>query len=207
MKKKILVVIDVQNDFITGALHNDEAKSKVPAIVEEIKNFDGDAIFATMDTHDEDYMETKEGQRLPAPHCIEYTDGWQIEPTVLKALKEKAAELLDRKFEAQFKEETRNDNDGAGLYIVEKHTFGYDDWSDLVNDTLDIDNLYLDTDELEIVVIGFDTEYCVISNVFGLKAAFPNARIIVKKSCIAGADKDAAQKALDVMATCHIDII
>ena len=204
---KILVVVDVQNDFITGALKNDEALSKVPAIVEEIKNFDGDAIFATLDTHDEDYMKTKEGQRLPVPHCIEYTDGWRIEPTVQKALRDKSVEILDRKFESQFYRETRDENDGSGLYVVEKHTFGYDNWSDLLNDTLDIDNLYLDTDELEITVVGFDTEYCVISNVFGLKAAFPNARIIVKKSCIAGADAVAAQKALDVMATCHIDII
>ena len=207
MKKKILVVIDVQNDFITGALHNDEAQAKVPAIVEEINKFDGDAIFATMDTHDEHYMETKEGQRLPVPHCIEYTDGWRLEPTVQKALRDKSAELLDRKFEAQFYRETRDENDGAGLYVVEKHTFGYDGWADLLNNTLDIDNLYLDTDELEIEVIGFDTEYCVIANVFGLKAAFPDARIIVKKSCIAGADATAAQKALEVMATCHIDII
>ena len=76
--KKILVAIDVQNDFITGALRNTEAIKKVPNIVKKIREFDGEAIIYTMDTHFEDYMDTREGQNLPVPHCIKGTDGWKI---------------------------------------------------------------------------------------------------------------------------------
>ena len=68
--KKILIVIDVQNDFITGSLRNEEAIKKVPNIVKKINEFDGDAIFYTMDTHHENYLETNEGKKLPVTHCV-----------------------------------------------------------------------------------------------------------------------------------------
>ena len=89
-KKKILVVIDVQNDFITDALRNEEAIKAVPNIVKKIREFKGDAIFYTMDTHQEDYLETNEGNRLPVVHCVEGTKGWEIEPNVKAALNDAA---------------------------------------------------------------------------------------------------------------------
>lgn len=83
--KKALIVVDMQNDFITGALANTEGQKIVPAIAELVKNFDGD-IIVTRDTHYEDYMNTQEGKRLPVPHCIENTEGWNIVPEIQAAL-------------------------------------------------------------------------------------------------------------------------
>lgn len=74
---KILVVVDMQNDFIDGALGTPEAQAIVPYIKELIENFDGKVYF-TRDTHFEGYMETQEGRNLPVPHCIKESDGWQI---------------------------------------------------------------------------------------------------------------------------------
>ena len=75
--KKILVVVDMQNDFIDGALGTPEAVAIVPYVKKLIEGFDGKVYF-TRDTHFENYMETQEGEKLPVPHCIKGTDGWQI---------------------------------------------------------------------------------------------------------------------------------
>ena len=74
---KLLIVVDMQNDFIDGALGSKEAVAIVPYVKEVIENFDGKVLF-TRDTHFENYMQTQEGANLPVPHCIKGTDGWQI---------------------------------------------------------------------------------------------------------------------------------
>ena len=75
--KKILVVVDMQNDFIDGALGTPEAVAIVPYVKEKIESFDGEVLF-TRDTHAENYMDTQEGRNLPVPHCIKGTAGWEI---------------------------------------------------------------------------------------------------------------------------------
>ena len=77
--QNILLVIDMQNDFIDGALGTPEAVAIVPNVREKIRSFDGTVLF-TRDTHGENYMETQEGKNLPVPHCIRGTEGWQIRP-------------------------------------------------------------------------------------------------------------------------------
>lgn len=79
---KYLVVVDMQKDFIDGALGTKEAQAIVPAVKKYIENFDGEIIF-TRDTHTEEYMTTQEGKNLPVPHCIEGTEGWQIAKELL----------------------------------------------------------------------------------------------------------------------------
>ncbi len=74
---KYLIVVDMQNDFITGSLGSEMARVIVPNVVQKVKNFDGRVIF-TRDTHFTDYMSTQEGKNLPVEHCIKDTDGWQI---------------------------------------------------------------------------------------------------------------------------------
>ena len=74
---KILIVVDMQNDFIDGALGSAEAVAIVPYVKALIESFDGKVLF-TRDTHFENYMQTQEGKNLPVPHCIKGTDGWQI---------------------------------------------------------------------------------------------------------------------------------
>ena len=82
----ILVVIDMQNDFIDGALGTPEAEAIVPNVVDKVKNFNG-LVLATRDTHGEDYLQTQEGRMLPVEHCIRGTYGWEI--------REEIAELLE----------------------------------------------------------------------------------------------------------------
>jgi nicotinamidase/pyrazinamidase len=96
--RKILVVVDMQNDFIDAALGTPEAVAIVDAVKEKIGSYPAEDIIATMDTHGENYMESQEGQNLPVMHCIKGTDGWKIRPDI--------AELLE------------------GAKIYEKPTFG-----------------------------------------------------------------------------------
>lgn len=77
----VLVVVDMQKDFIDGALGTKEAQAIVPRVVEKIENFDG-RVIATRDTHGENYLQTAEGKKLPVVHCIQGTDGWQLHPDV-----------------------------------------------------------------------------------------------------------------------------
>lgn len=86
--RRILIVVDMQNDFVNGALGSDEAVAIVDHVVNKINEFEGE-IIATYDTHQENYMETREGKYLPVPHCIENTEGWQLNDKVEKALNNK----------------------------------------------------------------------------------------------------------------------
>ena len=74
---KCLIVVDMQNDFITGSLGSKAAEAIVLQVVQKVQSFDGMVIF-TRDTHTDDYLQTREGKKLPVKHCIKGTDGWQI---------------------------------------------------------------------------------------------------------------------------------
>lgn len=93
--KKFLIVVDMQNDFVDGALGTKEAVSIVPDVVNKIHTFDG-SIFATLDTHFENYMETSEGKKLPVPHCIRGTKGWELNPDVTAALEKKGYTAVEK---------------------------------------------------------------------------------------------------------------
>lgn len=86
--KHILVVVDMQKDFVDGALGTADAAAIVENAAQKIRNFDGD-IFVTFDTHFANYMDTAEGAKLPVRHCIKGTAGWELNETVAKALAEK----------------------------------------------------------------------------------------------------------------------
>ena len=177
--KKILVAIDVQNDFITGALRNTEAIKKVPNIVKKIREFDGEAIIYTMDTHFEDYMDTREGQNLPVPHCIKGTDGWKIQGEV-------NSELISAKLR------------GVKIFEIQKPTFG------ALNLPNDIKTIVGD-EEFEIEFVGFCTDICVISNILITKAAFyEKANVVVDSNCCAGVTKEKHEAALEAMRSCQI---
>ena len=180
--RKVLAVIDVQNDFITGSLRNEEAIKKVPNIVKKIRNFKGDAIFYTMDTHQENYMETNEGKKLPVVHCVKGTEGWEIEPNVKAALRD--AELRNIK-----------------VTCIEKPTFGS---YDLVEEIKRV-SLWAN---LDIEFVGFCTDICVVSNALMVKAAFyDRATIKVVENCCAGVTPESHQAALTTMKMCQIDVI
>ena len=96
--RKLLIVIDMQNDFIDAALGTKEAEAIVESVKAKIRSFPAENVIATMDTHSGNYLETQEGTYLPVPHCIKGSEGWQIRPDI--------AELLE------------------GAKIYEKPTFG-----------------------------------------------------------------------------------
>ena len=93
--KKVLIVIDMQKDFVDGALANPDAQSITEKIAAYVSAYDGDVI-ATRDTHGKDYMQTAEGKKLPVPHCVQGTDGWEIVPNIATALAQKNARILDK---------------------------------------------------------------------------------------------------------------
>lgn len=86
--RKVLIVIDMQNDFIDAALGTKEAAAIVDAVKGKIRSYPSENIIATMDTHYDNYMETQEGKYLPVPHCIKGTDGWKIRPEIAELLKD-----------------------------------------------------------------------------------------------------------------------
>lgn len=105
--KRFLIVVDMQNDFVSGSLGTKEAQAIVPGVVAKIDGFDG-TVIATRDTHFEDYLNTAEGKKLPVEHCIKGTWGWQIEDSVAAAL------------------------DRAGAGIIDKYTFGSTELPELI---------------------------------------------------------------------------
>lgn len=94
--KHILVVVDIQKDFVDGALGTAEAVAMVGNAAEKIRAFDGE-IFVTYDTHFADYMETAEGAKLPVPHCIKGTDGWELDAAITAALDGKAYTAVEKR--------------------------------------------------------------------------------------------------------------
>lgn len=93
--KKVLIVVDMQKDFVDGALGSNEAVKIVENVVNKIKVFEGD-IIVTYDTHHENYMDTREGKNLPVPHCIKGTDGWNLDAKVQAALDQKTYKIIEK---------------------------------------------------------------------------------------------------------------
>lgn len=173
---KMLIVIDMQNDFIYDALENNEGKMIVENVKNKIKKYkeNKDIVVFTKDTHNQDYLKTLEGKKLPVSHCIKGTLGWEI----INELKE---------FE----------NDSV---IIEKNTFGYNKWDSLLNELEKTNNI------VEIELCGVCTDICVVSNALIIRGARPNTIISVDKSCTAGTTIENYNSALKVMSSCQIDI-
>lgn len=93
--KRFLIAVDLQKDFVDGALGTKEAAAIVEPAAEKIRSFDG-TVIATLDTHGEDYLETQEGRKLPVRHCIAGTDGWRFADRIADAIREKNAISLEK---------------------------------------------------------------------------------------------------------------
>ena len=93
--KHLLIVVDIQKDFVNGALGTAEAVAMVDHAARKIRGFQGD-IFVTYDTHFENYMETAEGGKLPVPHCIKGTPGWELDATITEALIGKSCTKVEK---------------------------------------------------------------------------------------------------------------
>lgn len=172
VKRKLLVVVDMQNDFVTGSLGFEKAKQVVPRIVEKIISAKKDPSFkilVTQDTHPSHYLQTREGGILPVNHCIKGTEGWTIDGAVQEAL------------------------DGAAYLVLEKPSFGLD--SEAMIRLKNEMGIELD----EIHVCGLVSNICVISNAVVMQANFPEATLYVDALATASFDDRLNEAALDVL--------
>ena len=183
---KLLVIVDMQNDFIDGTLGSEAARAIVPNVVKKIKEADSDTlIIFTKDTHFSDYEDTLEGKLLPVRHCLYNSDGWFINNDITSAQLTCGIEIKD----AEFKENN----------TIIKTTFG----STLLMNFLTREGHNFD----EIEFCGLCSDICVVSNVLMARAALPDMLITVDSSCCAGTTSEAHNAALTVMRSCQINVI
>lgn len=176
---KILLVIDMQRDFIDGALGTKEAAAIVPNVVEKIKNFEG-KVFYTRDTHGKNYLDTQEGRKLPVIHCVRGTKGWELHPAIQEL----------------------NPED-----VIDKPTFGSVDLGYALGE-YEKDLEVTDDEQIEsVTLVGLCTDICVISNAIIMKALFPEIPVIVDASCCAGVTPESHKNALEAMKMCQIEIV
>ena len=192
---KAVVFVDVQNDFVKGgalayAYPEKSNTEKIIAFAQDCRA-KGYALYATQDTHDDDYMNTLEGKKLPVPHCIKGMLGHEV------------IDLLHK------------DVDGNVIIqygrMIEKNTFGSFDL---------VEKIYIDfghEDDYssgeygepleEIILCGYCTSICIASNALMLRASRPNTKIAVRADLCGAVDKESHEAALRVMRNCQIDIV
>lgn len=95
MGMKYLIVVDMQKDFVDGALGTKEAQAILPAVTDKVKNFEGTVIY-TKDTHFADYLSTQEGKYLPVEHCIKDTEGWQLAAPLQELCKKNGSKVYEK---------------------------------------------------------------------------------------------------------------
>ena len=179
----LLIVVDMQRDFVSGALGSEQARAIVPAVCARIRqaHAEGTQVLFTLDTHGEDYLSTREGRFLPVPHCISGTVGWTLEPAV-------AAECTH------------------GMASFEKPTFGSTELAHHVAQ-LALSQSAPDGRGMTIELCGVCTDICVVSNALLLKAALPEADFIVQAALCAGVTPQKHEAALETMRSCQIQVV
>lgn len=174
---RILVVVDMQNDFIDMALGTKGAVAIVPNVVKKITEDEWDKIYVTYDTHGENYMETSEGRNLPVPHCIKGSRGWELNEKVENALQAVSCPVVK----------------------VEKPTFGSVRLAEMVGEDLA-------KEECSVMLVGLCTDICVVSNALLLKANYPEMPIALDSSCVAAVTPETNEAALKTMTMCQIQV-
>lgn len=190
---KAVVLIDVQNDFVTDALGSEWAQSVVPKIVEfatKVSSSPDYHLFATRDTHSDAYLDTLEGKKLPVKHCVRDTEGWQLVPGLRSLISE--SDIDDKE---SFMSCYRADGTCRDLVdLIEQRR-----WERKVK--------CADAEPIEeIIVCGFVTSICVISNALRLRGAYPDVPITVFEDLCADIDKESHEAALRVMRNCQIEV-
>ena len=188
---KILVVVDFQNDFVSQKLGFAGAEKLDAGIAAKIRECDekGDFIIETRDTHNENYLRTREGKHLPVEHCLYGTEGWDTYGETGELLKE----IEERQ--------------GFRYRRINKVTFGCSP-SDMIDmmDWIRMNEVKLEDVE-EIEFVGLVSNICVISNICVFQGAFPNAQIWADKALIASFDAKAHAAVLEVMASLQVNLI
>jgi len=182
MKQRILVVVDMQKDFITGALGNSECAKTVEKVADLIEKGNYEKIILTYDTHNENYLNTIEGKNLLVIHCIKGTEGYELNDKIKQAIDT----ISERK---------------VPIIVFEKPTFGSMELANYL-----IKNVENKSDT-QIDFCGVCTGICIISNVLLAKAAVPEANIRVIANACACVTPETHQRALEAMKLCHIEIV
>ena len=188
---KVLVIVDMQNDFVHGVLGSEAAQSAEREILKLLPEYKGEdnLIIFTKDTHSIDYLKTNEGKHLPVEHCIYDTEGWCITKPLASEVMAPGYCLCEMPW--------YDISNGR----LEKDTFGSFDLSAALS--------AIDRDKKidEIHFVGVCTDICVVSNVLILKAVMPETEIkVIAKGC-AGTSEEAHKAALTTMKSCHITIV
>lgn len=175
--KKVLVIIDMQNDFIRGSLGSEQAIKIIPNIIEMIEEYKKNKheIICTMDTHDDKYLETQEGKNLPIVHCKKNTNGWQLDKEILNSLPDTYKVFTKTNFLSI----------ELGEYLKRVNNDG---------------NI------VEIEIVGLVTSICVIANALMIKGFLPEVKISVSLNGTASIGKEDYDAALLVMKMCQITI-
>lgn len=182
--RKILVVVDMQNDFVTGVLGSEQARSIVPNVVNKVNEYmkNGDEVFFTRDTHYADlYFETQEGKNLHVPHCIINTDGWQIIPELQEFATWKNVRIFDKFV--------------FGSVPLAKALESIEDRCTPRNTKVIVE------------FVGVCTGICVVSNVMLTKAFCLDTEVVVDASCCACLNNETHKAALITMKTCQVKVI
>lgn len=176
---RLLVVVDMQNDFVTGPLGSPSAQAIVEPLMAELDGYD--RIVFTQDTHyGFNYSETEEGRNLPVEHCLVGTEGFELIGPI-----------------RDYVERNRDSRRVMGVY--EKQTFGSVRLAEMVSKI---------ADSLESVTfVGVCTDICVISNALMVKAFVPNVPIYVIEGLTAASSPKMQREAIDVMKSCHVHVI
>ena len=180
-KKRVLIVVDYQKDFVDGSLGFNGAEKLDKGIDSLMKEYAEDKngiIFCTFDTHNNNYLDTQEGKKLPVEHCIEGTGGWELYG------KAQETEIMYQMKCTRIKKPTFGSLKLGGKLRTLNHDYGVE----------------------SITLVGLVTNMCVISNAVIAKAACPEAEIIIKKDLVDSFDKELHQKALDVMASMQMTV-
>ncbi len=176
--KTILLVVDVQEDFVRGSLPGENALERVPNMLERLKLAEekGDYLIFTQDSHDKDtYLSTQEGQKLPIYHCVRGTKGHEIYEELQSFIKKSTP-------------------------VIEKETFASFELAEKVGEKLE-------EGYEAIEIFGICTDICVINTAVVLKNMYPEVPIYVNASCSAGVSESLHEEALNVMESFHINII
>ena len=177
MKKKLLIVVDYQNDFVSGSLGCPQAVAIEDALAAKIAAYralgEGGQVIFTMDTHNKNYLETQEGRNLPIAHCIQATDGWPLYGKI-RALKQEED------------------------LVFSKPTFGSLELADYLR------NRGYEYESVELA--GVVTNICVISNMVIVKAAMPEVPILIDAASVASNDDALGEAALKVMESMHVKV-
>lgn len=178
----MLIVVDMQRDFITGSLGSADARAIVPSVAARIRRAAGEGtqVVFTLDTHDTDYISTREGRFLPVPHCIQGTEGWALHPDI-------AAECR------------------RGMLSFEKPTFGSTALMHHVAAAAGAKGC-VDGRGFCVELCGVCTDICVVSNALLIKAALPEADVIVDAALCAGVTPAKHEAALETLRSCQVEV-